>query len=157
MIAHAAIRSLIDDQQVVREGVSLRLPEHRAVLRPAEQALLDRIIAPLRDAGIRPPIVGELAALLGLERAELLAFARDMARRGHLLPIAPNRFFVPESLAELAAIAARLADASADGSFDAASYRDASGLGRNLTIEVLEFLDRSGITRRIGERRKMIG
>ena len=157
MIAHAAIRSLIDDQQVVREGVSLRLPEHRAVLPPKEQALLDKLIAPLRDAGIRPPIVGELAALLGLERAELLAFARDMARRGHLLPIAPNRFFVPESLAELAAIAARLADASADGSFDAASYRDASGLGRNLTIEVLEFLDRSGITRRLGERRKMIG
>ena len=157
MIATAAIGSLIDDQQVVREGVSLRLPDHRAVLRPAEQALLDRVIAPLRDAGIRPPIVGELAALLGLERAELLAFARDMARRGHLLPIAPNRFFDPESLAELAAIAARLADASADGSFDAASYRDASGLGRNLTIEVLEFLDRSGITRRLGERRRMIG
>lgn len=157
MIATAAIRSLIDDQQVVREGVSLRLPEHRAVLPPAEQALLDRVIVPLRNAGIRPPIVGELAALLGLERTELLAFARDMARRGHLLPIAPNRFFDPESLAELAAIAARLADASTDGSFDAASYRDASGLGRNLTIEVLEFLDRSGITRRLGERRRMIG
>jgi selenocysteine-specific elongation factor len=157
MIATAAIRSLIDDQQVVREGVSLRLPEHRAVLPPGEQVLLDRVIAPLRDAGIRPPIVGELAALLGLERTELLAFARDMARRGHLLPIAPNRFFVPESLGELAAIAARLADASADGSFDAASYRDASGLGRNLTIDVLEFLDRSGITRRLGERRRMIG
>ncbi len=157
LIANAAIRSLIDDRQVVREGVSLRLPEHRAVLPRDERALLDRVIAPLRDAGIRPPIVGELAALLGLERTELLDFARDMARRGHLLPIAPNRFFVPESLGELAAIAARLADASADGSFDAASYRDASGLGRNLTIEVLEFLDRSGITRRLGERRRMIG
>jgi selenocysteine-specific elongation factor len=112
-------------------------------------------MAPLRAAGIRPPIVGELAALLGRERAELLTFMRDMARRGHLLPIAPNRFFAPESLGELAAIASGLAEASADGSFDAASYRDASGLGRNLTIEVLEFLDRSGITRRLGERRRM--
>lgn len=157
MIAHAAIRTLIDEKRVIRDGVSLRLPDHRAVLPPAEQALLDTLMAPLRAAGIRPPIVGELAALLGRERAELLTFMRDMARRGHLLPIAPNRFFAPESLGELAAIASGLAEASADGSFDAASYRDASGLGRNLTIEVLEFLDRSGITRRLGERRRMTG
>jgi selenocysteine-specific elongation factor len=157
MIANAAIRSLIDEQRMIRDGVSLRLPDHRAVLPPADQALLDALLTPLRAAGTRPPIVGELAALLGRERAELLTFMRDMARRGHLLPIAANRFFAPESLGELAAIAAGLAGASADGSFDAASYRDASGLGRNLTIEVLEFLDRSGITRRLGERRRLIG
>jgi len=157
LIAHAAIGSLIDEKQVIRDGVSLRLPDHRAVLAGAEQALLERVLVPLRAAGIRPPIVGELAALLGRERAELLTFMRDMARCGHLLAIAPNRFFAPESLGELATIAAGLAAASADGSFDAATYRDASGLGRNLTIEVLEFLDRSGITRRLGERRRMTG
>jgi selenocysteine-specific elongation factor len=55
----------------------------------------------------------------------------------------------------LAAVAHQLSANSADGSFDAAAYRDASGIGRNLTIEVLEYLDRSGITRFAGNRRVM--
>jgi hypothetical protein len=32
---------------------------------------------------------------------------------------------------------------------------DASGIGRNLTIEVLEFLDRAGVTVFAGERRRL--
>ena len=38
--------------------------------------------------------------------------------------------------------------------FAAAAYRDCSGLGRNLTIEVLEFLDEAGYTRRAGNLRR---
>ena len=55
----------------------------------------------------------------------------------------------------MASVARQLSANSADGSFDAAAYRDASGIGRNLTIEVLEYLDRSGITRFAGNRRVM--
>jgi selenocysteine-specific elongation factor len=91
------------------------------------------------------------------------AIALDIAMGGstntilHLLAIAQNRFFLPETLAELAAIARQLAAEAEDGCFDAAAYRDASGIGRNLTIDVLEFLDRAGITRYAGDRRSIIG
>jgi selenocysteine-specific elongation factor len=53
-------------------------------------------------------------------------------------------------------VAHRLAAAAPDGSFDAAAYRDASGIGRNLSIEVLEFLDRAGVTRFLPNRRRCI-
>ena len=39
--------------------------------------------------------------------------------------------------------------------FTAAQYRDATGVGRGLAIEILEFLDTLGITQRIGDARKM--
>jgi selenocysteine-specific elongation factor len=125
------------------------------VLQPERQALLERVHEALAQAGLRAPIVGELATALGMERADLLGFLRDMAALGHLLPVAANRFYLPGTLDELAAIAHQLAASTPDGSFDAAAYRDASGIGRNLTIEVLEFLDRAGVTRFIGNRRMM--
>ncbi len=157
LIAADAIRHLIEQGQVVRQGARLRQPGHHPAMTVADQALLDRVVSVLRDSALRPPIVGELASGLGLERAELLTFLREMSHKGHLLAISQNRFFLPETLTELADIARQLAAGSAEGYFDAAAYRDASGIGRNLTIDVLEFLDRAGITRYAGERRSIIG
>ena len=34
--------------------------------------------------------------------------------------------------------------------FGAGAFRDASGIGRNVTIELLEYFDRVGLTRRVG-------
>jgi selenocysteine-specific elongation factor len=154
-IAHAALRAVMAQGQIVRDGIHVRRPDHRPVLQPERQALLERVHEALAQAGLRAPIVGELATALGMERADLLSFLRDMAALGHLLPVAANRFYLPGTLDELAAIAHQLAASTPDGSFDAAAYRDASGIGRNLTIEVLEFLDRAGVTRFIGNRRMM--
>ncbi|TXH46127.1 MAG: selenocysteine-specific translation factor, partial [Burkholderiaceae bacterium] len=67
-----------------------------------------------------------------------------------------NRFYLPSGVEALTAVARALAAEAPDGSFDAAAYRDRSGIGRNLTIEVLEFLDRAGHTRFARNRRTMI-
>ena len=56
-------------------------------------------------------------------------------------------------LNELAEIARATAEQSGDGMFDARAFRDASGIGRNMTIEVLEYFDRLGLTVRRGDRR----
>jgi selenocysteine-specific elongation factor len=55
----------------------------------------------------------------------------------------------------LVSIAMALAQASPDGEFDAAGFRNRSGIGRNLTVEVLEYLDRAGHTRFLHGRRRM--
>ena len=75
-------------------------------------------------------------------------------RFGRVLRVAPNRFFLPETVAALAREAASLAEP--DG-FTAADYNRRTGIGRNVTIEVLEFLDALGLTRRTGELRHMLG
>jgi selenocysteine-specific elongation factor len=64
-----------------------------------------------------------------------------MPRHGLLSQVAPNPWYPPES---------------PDGRYDAAAYRGRTGIGRNLTIQVLEFLDREGITRFDGTRHRPV-
>ncbi len=151
-LLRALLAQALASGEVCRDGLCLRLASHRAVLGQADQALLDRVHAALGDTGLRPPIAGDLAAQLGLPVATLQAFVQRAARLGLLLRIAPNRCYLPQTLPGLVALAQTLAAESADGGFDAAAYRDRSGIGRNLTVQVLEFLDRAGLTRFDGQR-----
>jgi selenocysteine-specific elongation factor len=153
---HAALKSLIEQQIIVRDGLNLRMQQHRAKLSGTDQALLDKISGVLQSSGIRPPIVGDLAKRLDVELPVLISFLERVSGLGHLIRVAKNRFFLPATVTELTQIAASLARESVDGTFDAALFRDHSGIGRNLTIEVLEFFDRSGVTRFGGGRRSMV-
>jgi selenocysteine-specific elongation factor len=67
--------------------------------------------------------------------------------------VAENRYFLPETLEQLAGMAGELARQSPNGSFTAAVFKDRSGVGRNPTIEIFEYLDKIGATRRIGDAR----
>ena len=151
----AALASLCEEGRIKRAGISLRLPDHQPHLSEGDTAMLAQVVAVLREAGLRPPAAGEMAKTLGMELADLTGFLDHASRLGHLVRVAKNRFFLPESMDELVRIAATLAGESEGGVFDAAAYRDRSGLGRNVTIEVLEFMDRMRITRYAGGRRRI--
>ena len=151
-VQRAALTELVADGLLVREGLRYRQPQHQPVLTEADRALLDRVARALRPAGLRPPIVGELASVLDLPLPELLAFLGRAARLGLLARVAPNRYFLPETVGDLLTLARSLAAEAADGSLDAAAFRDRSGIGRNLTVQVLEFLRREGRTRFDGSR-----
>jgi len=149
------VSQLVTDNRLRRHGVVLALPDHQAVLPAQDQALYLRVREALASAGLRPPIVGELGEQLGLEREDMLAFMHRLQGWGYVLPVAPNRFYLPEQLDDLAAVAQTLCEQSTDGGFSAADYRDRSDIGRNLTIKVLEYLDRAGVTVYRDERRFM--
>jgi selenocysteine-specific elongation factor len=149
------IRQLVNDGSLRRHATILALPHHQPVLPPQLQTLWPRIQAALSQSGLRPPIVGELGEQLGLERAEMLEVMQRLQAWGYVMAVAPNRFYLPEQIDDLAALTQVLCNNSPDGGFVAAEYRDLSGIGRNLTIKVLEYLDRSGVTYYRGERRFM--
>jgi selenocysteine-specific elongation factor len=152
----AVCKSLCDDGIVVKKGVSLHLGTHQAVLSVEDAALLAQVNAVLSSTGLRPPIVGDLARQLDMSQNLLVDFLERASRLGHLVRVAKNRYFRPETLESLAGIARQLTLESESGLFDAASFRDRSGIGRNLTIEVLEFMDEMRITRFARGRRRMI-
>jgi selenocysteine-specific elongation factor len=155
-LAHAALGELLRAGAIVRDGVSLRLPAHRAQLGAADEALWQRVAQHLHADALKPPSSGDLARTLELELPALLAFLESCARRGLLVRIAPNRFFHPQALARLALHAEQLSREHTESGFDARRFRDATGIGRNLTIEVLEYFDAAGLTRRHGEVRRAI-
>ena len=150
----AALAALAAEGLLVRDGLRHRRAGHRVVLAEADRVLLDRVSAALRPAGLRPPIVGELAALLGLPLPALRDFLGRVTALGLLVRVAPNRWYLPEVVAELLTHVRALAAEADDGGLDAASYRDRTGIGRNLTVQVLEFLDREGLTRFDGTRHR---
>ncbi len=150
-----AIDAMCEMGRLVRAGPQLRLPGHRPVLSAQDEILWQKLEPLLHGEAGRPPRVHELAALLAMEPKPMADFLQRAARAGRLHAVAANRYFLPDMLAKLVELAAELDRESAGAGFGAAQFRDRSGLGRNLTIELLEYLDGAGHTRRKGETRHM--
>ncbi|MBN9562260.1 MAG: selenocysteine-specific translation elongation factor [Alphaproteobacteria bacterium] len=155
-VVEAVLADLVTSGAIQRDGAALRLPEHTPRLSEQDEALWSRLAPILAESGLRPPRVRELAAQLDrapdvMERA-LMRFEAF----GRVLRVAPNRFFPPETIARLAAIAETLSAAAEEGGFPAGQFAVETGIGRNLAIQVLEFLDRIGVTKRVGELRHVV-
>ena len=155
-IAAAAVGALVRNGRLVREGRYLRVPEHEPRLSPRDAALWSKVSIHLGEDAVKPPVLAELAGTLGVDRSLLALFLGRSAGRGLLVKVAPNRFFHPGAVRRLAEVAEGLAAADDNGRFDAKTFRDTSGIGRNLTIQVLEFFDGAGLTRRIGDTRIVV-
>jgi selenocysteine-specific elongation factor len=152
-VLDAALLQLDATSRAVREGGMWRLPEHRPRLTNADEKLWERVRPLLAAGDLRPPRVREITAALSLEPEAVARLLNRAERLGLVAKVAENRYFLPDTLARLAEIARELAEASTEGAFTAQMFKDQSGVGRNLTIHILEFLDRMGATRRIGDAR----
>ena len=151
-----ALEALLGQKAVLRRGTFLHRPSHRAQPTQAEAALWQRVGPILQTGGLRSPRIREIAEELDLELNALEAFLARAQQLGLVLRITKNRCFLPETVSDLASLAEALAGESGDGLFEPRAYRDRSGIGRNLTIEVLEYFDRVGFTRRTSEGRRIV-
>ena len=149
---NALLQDLLDDGSVQRVGAWWRLPGHDHAPPERERLLLQRVLPRLHAGGFDPPWVRTVATDLGLAEDELRAVLRRAAARGDLFQIVPDLFYAPARIAELAAILAQLSHAT--GTVDAAAFRDAIGLGRKRSIQILEFFNRVGYTRRVGDQHR---
>ena len=152
----AAAQALGRAGALARSGTILHLPGHRASLTAADDTLWQRLRPHLADAALHPPAVWDLASSLGLEAEALARFLGRAARLGLVVQVADNRYFLPAAVRRLAQTAEALAQENADSGFSAGAYRDRAGIGRNLTIDLLEFFDQCGFTRREGNLRRVL-
>ena len=144
----ALAAELAREGAVVREGLGLRLPQHRPQLSSADATLWQQLAPLLENSALRPPSIAEFAVALSREPKPLESALARLARQGFIVRISKTRFFLPAMLRRLEQFA--VDEAQARGSITAAGFRDRSGIGRNLTIEVLEYFDRIRFTRRTG-------
>lgn len=151
-----AIPELERDGVLVREGARVRLPDHRPKMTAADEALWSRLEALLEDGGVRPPLVSEIAEETGFDSRRIATFLGRAAKLGLVVGATKNRYYLPASLRGLADSLERAAAESPDGTVSAASFRDKAGIGRNLSIEVLEYFDKVRFTRRVGNERRIL-
>jgi selenocysteine-specific elongation factor len=141
---------------LVCRGPLFHLPGHTAQPLPEDLALWEKTEPLLQEAGLRPLRVRELTDALQIKLQQTEKFLARAAAAGWLFRVARNRFFLAQTLLDLAQIARDLADASATDSFDITDFRDRTGIGRNLAIQVLEYFDSIGLTTRDGNSRSLI-
>ena len=148
-ITQISLENLTESGEVRARSGSYALAEHSAEIPRALASLFDRIERLLDSP--QPPSLGDLAKRL---RTPLPALERDMralAAIGLCQRISPNRYFLNARLRAMADIAVDLPE-----NFTVRQFRDASGMGRNVVIEVLEHFDRKGFTRRAGDSRRVV-
>lgn len=143
----AIVEELLADQSLVRRAAFLALPAHKVELNKDQRVRWERIEPLLVDRKFDPPRVRDIARETGLPEIEVRNLLRTVARVGDVALVAQDHFFTTQAVGELADIAAELGQAH--GAARAAEFRDRIGTGRKLAIQILEFFDRVGYTRRV--------
>ena len=149
------LRELAEARRIEVSGSSARLPGHNTTSNAADDKLWQALRPALEGSGFTPPVMAELALQLKHKEAIVKDFLHRKAKSGDVMKVSAERFYLRSTLATLAAIAQATAQSSANGLFTAAQYRDATGTGRTLAIQILECFDALGVTQRIGDARKM--
>jgi len=150
------VHTLAREGQLAIDGSSIRLPDHRVDLAPEDERLWSRI-GPLLadDVRFRPPRANEIADSLSISVSDVRKLLKQLVRKGRVEEVAPDHFFLSGAVKEMAEIAIDIAEQSADHTLTAAQFRDRLNNGRKVAIQVLEYLDRRGITMRRGDLRKI--
>lgn len=143
----AVIDELLAEGALVRRGAFLALPSHKVELGKDQRVRWERVKPLLIDRGFDPPRVRDIARETGIPETEVRALLKTVARVGDVALVAHDHFFLTDAVRELADIAAEIAQQHRVAR--AAEFRDRIGTGRKLAIQILEFFDRVGYTRRV--------
>ena len=159
--------ALVKEGSVAQSGAFVHLPEHGSQLAARDETLLQRLTPHLMEAGAQGAWVRDLAEHIGEPAANLRPAMARLARSGHLYQVVKDLYLDAATAARLAALVRQLAlenkePAELDSAevqrasnplpiLTVARFRDASGLGRKRAVQMLEFFDRIGLCRRVGD------
>ncbi|WGL83588.1 selenocysteine-specific translation elongation factor [Enterobacter cloacae] len=123
----------------------LHLPEHKAGF-TAEQEAIWQKAAPL--FGDEPWWVRDLARETNTDEQVMRQVLRHAAQQGLIAAIVKDRYYRNDRIVAFASLIRELDQAR--GSTCAADFRDRLNVGRKLAIQILEYFNRIGFTRRRG-------
>ena len=146
---HSILQILIGKNLLKLTGTLIHHPSHKASLSVEEREFLAKVRPILKKSENIPPRTRELAEQTGIPLKKLESILKQTAKSGSLIKVAENRYYLPETIMNLAEFTEKLIESSPEEEgFSVIQFRDESGIGRNLCIEILEYFDRVGFTRR---------
>ena len=159
-VSARAFRAIVDriarETDLVREESLLRLKDHKVRLGGDAGELGARVETVLVRAGFQPPDLRQLAEELRLEPSasgRLRTVLGAMEREGRVIKVATDLYF-----AKGAVDTARerlIAHLGANPEITAAVFRDLLGASRKFAIALLDHFDRTGVTTRVGDVRRL--
>ncbi|HSG78550.1 MAG TPA: selenocysteine-specific translation elongation factor [Acidimicrobiia bacterium] len=131
-----AVVAASDD--LVEQGAHVRTPDFIGTLDGSGEEAWAKAEETLRASGLAAPRRSEL----GLDREQLHVVVRE----GRLIEVSDEFVYLPDELERLVAAVRELGSG-----FTVAGFRDRFGISRKYAVPLLEWLDRTGVTRRDGD------
>lgn len=141
------LNTLIDAGRVAQHGAFVSLPGHQVTLEEADEAIWQRLQPLIAAHPFEPPRVRDMAASEGMDEQRIREALVACSRLGRLYQVRKDHFYPAFTVRDMAVIIQSLAERY--GAVRAADFRDRIGTGRKLAIQILEFFDRLGFTRRV--------
>ncbi len=138
----------------------MKVASHETRLSPAEQKVHDRLNEIYSNAGLEAPKLDDAlvqaATGSGLDQKATRKIFQLFINRGEVVAVTNEYYF---SNAALNALTVKLRDvvkASGDPTIDVAKFKDIAGVSRKYAIPLLEYFDRTHVTRRVGDKRQVL-
>lgn len=146
------VNDLIRKGVVVQEESMVRMSDHQVALKADEEQLRSELDAWYRQKGLSTPTIKETMERFTEYPASLVKEVIDLQLRdGELLRVSESLYYAKDVLEPLiASVVARIKEA---GEIDAPAFKELTGLTRKFSIPILEYLDRTKVTMRIGDKR----
>lgn len=140
--------------RLAQRGAYLHLIEHAVRLSDGDERIAQQIAVPLANAGFEGAWVRDLARDAGVAESIMRTTVARLAQSGSVHQVVRDLVYSAATMQQLATMVRRLGSA-ADGEVVAAQLRDATQLGRKRAIQILEYFDRIGLCRRVGDTHKL--
>ena len=142
-VFNAALARAVAEGRIVDQAASVRLPSHAVRFTPEQQRLVDGLLAAFRRQPYTTPSVKESVAALGEDVLGVLV------ERGELVQASSEVLFLAETYEQMVALVRTFIER--EGSITLAGARDLFGTSRKYAQSVLERLDETGVTKRVGD------
>ena len=120
---------------------------HRVELSAREKILWEQALPKLLDGGFDPPWVRDIANELGATEDAVRQLFKKQARTSALAQVVRDLFYPEATMVDIADIVREIVTNT--GVVSVAEFRDRLAIGRKRAIQILEALDRVGLTRRL--------
>lgn len=153
-LADALIAELVDGGKVALDGELMRLASHRLAHSGEEAAAREKLLEAYETAGLEGPKLEALLPELPVDAGRARRLQRNLVREGKLIEAAPDLVVAASALDKLrTALAERR---KTDPWLSVSDLKSLAGLSRKYAIPLLEYLDQQRITRREGDKRRIL-
>lgn len=142
---------LLSEGLIASSGPWLHLPDHQVRLSEADTMLWAQLQPLLVEGAFDPPWVRTLATSQQRDEAQVRLLLRKLARLGLVHQVVRDLFYPEATLRQMADLL--LQQAATSPIVQVAAFRDMLGIGRKRTVQILEYFDRIGLTRRVADQR----
>jgi selenocysteine-specific elongation factor len=147
------IQRLARNDDIVQEKDLVRLSSHQVALAGKQQKVREKLELIYRQAGLQPPFFREVAQSLGVSDGEARQILNWMLEQGLLVKVKEDMYFHRGVLEELRQ---RLLDFFGEQEeITTSQFKELTQTSRKYTIPLLEFLDTTRFTIRVGDVRRL--